>query len=142
MQQDVPAGTPGHSGPLRVQWEVVKHQKYSNGSLSQVSCLYTIKVYNIEGMFAFSAEPVRSVLLRINPSIDCVLLNKAVSIEVLDGVMLRKFSSKKRNYVSRLQDLSKYFEDNLGITLPESIRKSFVKEFGEAAKLLKGSFSV
>ncbi|MCU7611209.1 hypothetical protein [Anaplasma capra] len=142
MQQDVPTGTHGHSSPLRVQWEVIKHQKYSNGSLSQVSCLYTVKVYNVEGMLTFSAEPVRSILLRINPSIDCVLLNKAVNIEVLNGVVFSKFASKKKNYVSRLQDLSKYFENDLGITLPESIRKSFIKEFEEAARLLKSSFSM
>ncbi|MGN7661257.1 MAG: hypothetical protein ACTJLK_01360 [Anaplasma sp.] len=142
MQQYVPTGAHGNSNSLKVQWEVVKHQKHSNGSLSQVSCLYTIKAYSVDGALSFGAEPVRSVLLRLNLSVDCILLNKAVNIEVLDGVSFSKFASKKKSYASRLQDLSKHFESSLGIVLPGSIKESFAKEFEEASRLLKSSFSI
>ncbi|ABD43243.1 hypothetical protein [Anaplasma phagocytophilum] len=140
--EQVPDATQGSTGPSGIQWEVVKHKKYGSRSLSRVSCLYSLKIYGVNGVLAFDTEPIRNVLLRINLSVDCVLLNKAVSIEILDGISFGKFASKKKNYSSRLQDLSKHFESVLGIILPESLKKSFYEEFDEAAKLLRSSFSI
>ena len=140
--QQVPDGAQGSSSPPGVHWEVVKHKKYSGVNLSQVSCLYSLKMYGANGILTFSTDPIKNVLLRINLSVDCVLLNKAVSIEVLDGISFSKFASKKKTYASRIQDLARHFESVLGIVLPDSIKKSFTEEFDEAARLLKSSFSI
>ncbi|MEH0830986.1 hypothetical protein [Anaplasma bovis] len=140
--QQVPEESAVNANPQKLLWEVSRHQKYSNGCLSHVSCLYSIEVCSIKGMLTFSVEPIKKILLRINLSVDCVLLNKAVGIEILCGVSFIKFTSKKKSYNARMLDLSKYLETNLGIVLPDSIKKSFAEEFDEAAKLLKSSFSM
>ncbi|MDB1135490.1 hypothetical protein [Candidatus Anaplasma sp. TIGMIC] len=141
MQQSQ-EGSQGNASPPGIHWEVVKNKKYSSGNLAIVSCLYSIKVYGTSGVITFGDDPVRSLLLRINISVDCVLLNKAVSIEILDGISFSKFTSKKKSYASRLQDLCKHFDSSFGISLPPSIKRSFADEFDEAARLLRSSFSI
>ena len=140
--REVLDGAPGGASPPKVRWEVVKHKKYSGGSLSRVSCLYSVKMYGVTGVLDLTTDPVKNVLLKIDLSVDCVLLNKAVSIEILDGISFSKFASKKKSYSSRLQDLSKHFESSMGIVLPDSIKRSFSEEFDDAAKLLRSSFSI
>ncbi|WP_271757954.1 hypothetical protein [Candidatus Anaplasma sp. TIGMIC] len=63
-----------------------------------------------------------------------------MSIEILDGISFSKFTSKKKSYASRLQDLCKHFDSSFGISLPPSIKRSFADEFDEAA--LQANFPV
>ena len=140
--REVLDGVSGGTSPPKVHWEVIKHKKFSGGSLSRVSCLYSVKTYGVTGVLDLTTDPIKSVLLKIDLSVDCVLLNKAVSIEILDGISYNKFASKKKSYSSRLQDLYKHFENSLGIVLPENIKRSFSEEFDDAAKLLRSSFSM
>ncbi|MGN7618882.1 MAG: hypothetical protein ACTJLM_02870 [Ehrlichia sp.] len=94
----------------RITWEVVKNQKYKQAHLFEVSCLYIITVCSKNHNPSSYADGTTSnILLRINTTLESVLLNKLLSIEVLRGILPYKFVSKKKSNIARLQDISQFF---------------------------------
>ncbi|QGR02123.1 hypothetical protein EDL79_00190 [Ehrlichia ruminantium] len=127
----------------KITWEIVKNQKYKQTYLLQVSCLYIITVYPKDYDISLSIDnPIGNILLRINTTMESVLLNKLLSIEILKGISSYKFISKKKNNIARLQDISQFFSTNFNIKLPKSIEESFIAEHKEAAQLLKSSINI
>ena len=122
----------------KIIWEIVKNQKYKQTYLLQVSCLYIITVYPKDYDISLSIDdPIGNILLRINTTMESVLLNKLLNIEILQGISSYKFISKKKNNIARLQDIPQFFSTNFNVKLPKSIEESFIFEHKEAAQLLK-----
>ena len=129
--------------PHKITWEIVKNQKYKQTHLLQISCLYIITIHNKNHNISLPTDNVISnILLRINTTMESVLLNKLLSIEILKGISSHKFISKKKNNIARLQDISQFFNSNFNIKLPRSIEESFIAEHKEAVQLLKSSISI
>ncbi|AHX04434.1 hypothetical protein [Ehrlichia japonica] len=127
----------------KITWEIVKNQKYKQTHLLQISCLYIITIYSKHYNISLPEDNVMSnILLRINTTMESVLLNKLLSIEILKGISSYKFISKKKNNIARLQDISQFFSSSFNIKLPKSIEESFIAEHKEAVQLLKGSISI
>ncbi|CAH57742.1 hypothetical protein EHRUM1_09890 [Ehrlichia ruminantium] len=127
----------------KITWEIVKNQKYKQTYLLQVSCLYIITVYPKDYDISLPLDnPIGNILLRINTTMESVLLNKLLNIEILKGISSHKFISKKKNNIARLQDISQFFSTNFNVKLPKNIEESFIAEHKEAAQLLKSSINI
>ncbi|WDM85379.1 hypothetical protein K6025_00580 [Ehrlichia sp. JZT12] len=127
----------------KITWEIVKNQKYKQTHLFEVSCLYIITVYPKNHNPSLEIDnAISNILLRINTTMESVLLNKLLNIEILKGILSYKFASKKKNNIARLQDISQFFNTSFNIKLPKSIEESFINEHKEAAQLLKSSINI
>ncbi|KJV65763.1 MULTISPECIES: hypothetical protein [Ehrlichia] len=127
----------------KITWEIVKNQKYKQTHLLQISCLYIITIYSKHYNISLPEDNIMSnILLRINTTMESVLLNKLLNIEILKGISSYKFISKKKNNIARLQDISQFFSSSFNIKLPKSIEESFIAEHKEAVQLLKSSISI
>ncbi|ABD45180.1 conserved hypothetical protein [Ehrlichia chaffeensis str. Arkansas] len=127
----------------KITWEIIKNQKYKQTHLLQISCLYIITIHSKDYNISLPEDQIISnILLRINTTMESVLLNKLLNIEILKGISSYKFISKKKNNVARLQDISQFFISNFNIKLPKNIEESFIAEHKEAVQLLKNSISI
>ncbi|KJV69352.1 hypothetical protein [Candidatus Neoehrlichia procyonis] len=128
--------------PKKITWEIIKNQKYTENNLSQISYLYVIKACDKEVYTSNNQEPSCNIIIKISISIENILLNKLLDIEILQGITFHKFISKKRNNLLRLQDLSKFFKTSFNLKLPKDIEESFTVEYKKATQLLNSSINI
>ncbi|QXK92302.1 hypothetical protein HL033_01990 [Neoehrlichia mikurensis] len=127
----------------KITWETIKNKKYTQDSLSQISYLYVIKVYNKKEIHTLiNQESLYNIIIKISISTENILMNKLLDIEILEGITFHKFTSKKKDNLLRLQDLSKFFKTSLNIKLPKDIEESFITEYKKATQLLNSSINI
>ncbi|MFJ5388982.1 MULTISPECIES: hypothetical protein [Wolbachia] len=76
--------------------------------MSKIVTLYVIRITQLSDFYTSDEPEINTVLARISVTSENVFLNKATTIEVMEGIFPYKFNSKKRNNVLRLEDLYNY----------------------------------
>jgi hypothetical protein len=109
-------------------WEVIKICEYAENYLSKITTLYVVKIHKPE---------VRTILVRINITTENIFLNKAIAIEIMEDIFPYKFSSKKKNNISRLKDLYVYLCSIIDNSVPKEMLESLTKEYKDSVNLLK-----
>ncbi|WCR58058.1 hypothetical protein [Wolbachia endosymbiont of Ctenocephalides felis wCfeJ] len=119
------------------QWEVIKNCEYADNCLSKIVTLYVIKMAHLSDLYASSEPEINTILARISVTSENVFLNKATTIEIMEDIFPRKFNSKKKNNISRLEDLYNYLCSVVGNSLPREMLESLVREYKDAVNLFK-----
>ncbi|CAH2210438.1 hypothetical protein [Wolbachia endosymbiont of Tetranychus urticae] len=85
-----------------------------------------------------SNEPeINTILTRISITSENAFLNKVVDIEIMEGIFPYKFNSKKKNNISRLEDLYNYLCSTVIDSLPKEMLESLRREYRDAVNLFK-----
>ncbi|MDE5065414.1 hypothetical protein RYE99_00155, partial [Wolbachia endosymbiont of Drosophila seguyi] len=111
------------------QWEVIKNCEYADNCLSKIVTLYVIRITQLSDFYTSDEPEINTVLARISVTSENVFLNKATTIEVMEGIFPYKFNSKKRNNVLRLEDLYNYLCSIVNNSLPKEMLESLVREY-------------
>lgn len=119
------------------QWEVIKNCEYADNCLSKIVTLYVIRVTQLSDFYTSDEPEINTVLARISVTSENVFLNKATTIEVMEGIFPYKFNSKKRNNILRLEDLYNYLCSIVNNSLPKEMLESLVREYKDAVNLFK-----
>ncbi len=119
------------------QWEVIKNCEYADNCLSKIVTLYVIRIPQLSDFYTSDEPEINTVLARISVTSENVFLNKATTIEVMEGIFPYKFNSKKRNNVLRLEDLYNYLCSIVNNSLPKEMLESLVREYKDAVNLFK-----
>ncbi|MBA8756164.1 hypothetical protein HCR15_03530 [Wolbachia pipientis] len=119
------------------QWEVIKNCEYADNCLSKIVTLYVIRITQLSDFYTSDEPEINTVLARISVISENVFLNKATTIEVMEGIFPYKFNSKKRNNVLRLEDLYNYLCSIVNNSLPKEMLESLVREYKDAVNLFK-----
>ncbi|CAN2137405.1 hypothetical protein [Wolbachia pipientis] len=119
------------------QWEVIKNCEYADNCLSKIVTLYVIRITQLSDFYTSDEPEINTVLARISVTSENVFLNKATTIEVMEGIFPYKFNSKKRNNVLRLEDLYNYLCSIVNNSLPKEMLESLVREYKDAVYLFK-----
>ncbi|AOV87554.1 MULTISPECIES: hypothetical protein [Wolbachia] len=119
------------------QWEVIKNCEYADNCLSKIVTLYVIRITQLSDFYTSDEPEINTVLARISVTSENVFLNKATTIEVMEGIFPYKFNSKKRNNVLRLEDLYNYLCSIVNNSLPKEMLESLVREYKDAVNLFK-----
>lgn len=119
------------------QWEVIKNCEYSDNCLSKIVTLYVIRITQLSDFYTSDEPEINTVLARISVTSENVFLNKATTIEVMEGIFPYKFNSKKRNNILRLEDLYNYLCSIVNNSLPKEMLESLVREYKDAVNLFK-----
>ncbi|KDB19942.1 hypothetical protein [Wolbachia endosymbiont of Glossina morsitans morsitans] len=119
------------------QWEVIKNCEYADNCLSKIVTLYVIRITQLSDFYTSDEPEINTVLARISVTSENVFLNKATTIEVMEGIFPYKFNSKKRNNVLRLEDLYNYLCSIVNNSLPKETLESLVREYKDAVNLFK-----
>lgn len=119
------------------QWEVIKNCEYADNYLSKIVTLYVIRITQLSDFYTSDEPEINTVLARISVTSENVFLNKATTIEVMEGIFPYKFNSKKRNNVLRLEDLYNYLCSIVNNSLPKEMLESLVREYKDAVNLFK-----
>ncbi|AAS14454.1 hypothetical protein WD_0764 [Wolbachia endosymbiont of Drosophila melanogaster] len=120
-----------------IQWEVIKNCEYADNCLSKIVTLYVIRITQLSDFYTSDEPEINTVLARISVTSENVFLNKATTIEVMEGIFPYKFNSKKRNNVLRLEDLYNYLCSIVNNSLPKEMLESLVREYKDAVNLFK-----
>ncbi len=120
-----------------IQWEVIKNCEYADNCLSKIVTLYVIRITQLSDFYTSDEPEINTVLARISVTSENVFLNKATTIEVMEGIFPYKFNSKKRNTVLRLEDLYNYLCSIVNNSLPKEMLESLVREYKDAVNLFK-----
>ncbi|WP_341818387.1 hypothetical protein [Wolbachia endosymbiont (group B) of Ennomos erosarius] len=119
------------------QWEVIKNCEYADNCLSKIVTLYVIRITQLSDFYTSDEPEINTVLARIRVTSENVFLNKATTIEVMEGIFPYKFNSKKRNNILRLEDLYNYLCSIVNNSLPKEMLESLVREYKDAVNLFK-----
>ncbi|MFP3015736.1 MAG: hypothetical protein ACEY3B_05550 [Wolbachia sp.] len=119
------------------QWEVIKNCEYADNCLSKIVTLYVIRITELSDFYTNNEPEINTVLARISVTSENVFLNKATTIEVMEGIFPYKFNSKKRNNILRLEDLYNYLCSIVNNGLPKEMLESLVREYKDAVNLFK-----
>ncbi|MCM1000849.1 MAG: hypothetical protein KTV72_00700 [Wolbachia endosymbiont of Melophagus ovinus] len=119
------------------QWEVIKNCEYADNCLSKIVNLYVIKMVRLSDFYASDEPEINTILARISVTSENVFLNKAAAIEIMEDIFPHKFNSKKKNNISRLEDLYNYLCSVVGNSLPKEMLESLVREYKDAINLFK-----
>ncbi|WP_265036217.1 hypothetical protein [Wolbachia endosymbiont (group A) of Anomoia purmunda] len=119
------------------QWEVIKNCEYADNCLSKIVTLYVIRITQLSDFYTSDEPEINTVLTRISVTSENVFLNKATTIEVMEGIFPYKFNSKKRNNILRLEDLYNYLCSIVNNSLPKEMLESLVREYKDAVSLFK-----
>ncbi|OAM03360.1 hypothetical protein MWH06_01025 [Wolbachia pipientis] len=119
------------------QWEVIKNCEYADNCLSKIVTLYVIRITQLSDFYTNDEPEINTVLARISVTSENVFLNKATTIEVMEGIFPYKFNSKKRNNILRLEDLYNYLYSIVNNSLPKEMLESLVREYKDAVNLFK-----
>ncbi|WP_353275550.1 hypothetical protein [Wolbachia endosymbiont (group A) of Pipizella viduata] len=119
------------------QWEVIKNCEYADNCLSKIVTLYVIRITQLSDFYTNDETEINTVLARISVTSENVFLNKATTIEVMEGIFPYKFNSKKRNNILRLEDLHNYLCSIVNNSLPKEMLESLVREYKDAVNLFK-----
>lgn len=119
------------------QWEVIKNCEYADNCLSKIVTLYVIRITQLSDFYTNDEPEINTVLARISVTSENVFLNKATTIEVMEGIFPYKFNSKKRNNMLRLEDLYNYLCSIVNNSLPKEMLESLVREYKDAVNLFK-----
>jgi hypothetical protein len=119
------------------QWEVIKNCEYADNCLSKIVTLYVIKMTQLPDFYTSEEPEINTILARVSVTSENVFLNKATTIEVMEDVFPHKFSSKKKNNISRLEDLYNYLCSIVDNSLPKEMLESLVREYKDAVNLFK-----
>ncbi|WP_264703606.1 MULTISPECIES: hypothetical protein [unclassified Wolbachia] len=119
------------------QWEVIKNCEYADNCLSKIVTLYVIRITQLSDFYTSDEPEINTVLARISVTSENVFLNKATTIEVMEGIFPYKFNSKKRNNILRLEDLYNYLCSIVNNSLPKEMLESLVREYKDAVSLFK-----
>ncbi|MGL9718096.1 MAG: hypothetical protein ACR5K9_05400 [Wolbachia sp.] len=119
------------------QWEVIKNCEYADNCLSKIVTLYVIKMAQLSDFYTSNEPEINTILARINVTSENVFLNKATTIEIMEDIFPYKFNSKKKNNISRLEDLYNYLCSIVGNSFPKEMLESLVREYKDAANLFK-----
>jgi len=119
------------------QWEVIKNCEYADNCLSKIVTLYVIRITQLSDFYTNDEPEINTVLARISVTSENVFLNKATTIEVMEGIFPYKFNSKKRNNILRLEDLYNYLCSIVNNSLPKEMLESLVREYEDAVNLFK-----
>lgn len=119
------------------QWEVIKNCEYADNCLSKIVTLYVIRITQLSDFYTNDEPKINTVLARISVTSENVFLNKATTIEVMEGIFPYKFNSKKRNNILRLEDLYNYLYSIVNNSLPKEMLESLVREYKDAVNLFK-----
>ncbi|MDE5061351.1 MAG: hypothetical protein LBE46_01275 [Wolbachia pipientis] len=119
------------------QWEVIKNCEYADNCLSKIVTLYVIRITKLSDFYTNDEPEINTVLARISVTSENVFLNKATTIEVMEGIFPYKFNSKKRNNILRLEDLYNYLCSIVNNSLPKEMLESLVREYKDAVNLFK-----
>ncbi|MDX5462021.1 MAG: hypothetical protein O7157_00340 [Wolbachia endosymbiont of Tetragnatha montana] len=119
------------------QWEVIKNCEYADNCLSKIVTLYVIRITQLSDFYTSDEPEINTVLARVSVTSKNVFLNKATTIEVIEGIFPYKFNSKKRNNISRLEDLYNYLCSIVNNSLPKEMLESLVREYKDAVNLFK-----
>ncbi|MGL9778891.1 MAG: hypothetical protein ACR5K5_01235 [Wolbachia sp.] len=119
------------------QWEVIKNCEYADNCLSKIVTLYVIRITQLSDFYTNDEPEINTVLARISVTSENVFLNKATTIEVMEGIFPYKFNSKKRNNILRLEDLYNYLFSIVNNSLPKEMLESLVREYKDAVNLFK-----
>ncbi len=120
-----------------IQWEVIKNCEYADNCLSKIVTLYVIRITQLSDFYTSDEPEINTVLARISVTSENVFLNKATTIEVMEGIFPYKFNSKKRNNVLRVEDLYNYLCSIVNNSLPKEMLESLVREYKDAVNLFK-----
>lgn len=105
--------------------------------MSKIVTLYVIRITQLSDFYTSDEPEINTVLARISVTSENVFLNKATTIEVMEGIFPYKFNSKKRNNVLRLEDLYNYLCSIVNNSLPKEMLESLVREYKDAVNLFK-----
>lgn len=119
------------------QWEVIKNCEYADNCLSKIVTLYVIRITQLSDFYTNDEPEINTVLARISVTSENVFLNKATTIEVMEGIFPYKFNGKKRNNILRLEDLYNYLCSIVNNSLPKEMLESLVREYKDAVNLFK-----
>jgi len=119
------------------QWEVIKNCEYADNCLSKIVTLYVIRITQLSDFYTNDEPEINTVLARISVTSENVFLNKATTIEVMEGIFPYKFNSRKRNNILRLEDLYNYLYSIVNNSLPKEMLESLVREYKDAVNLFK-----
>ncbi|MDN5248369.1 MAG: hypothetical protein QWI36_04510 [Wolbachia endosymbiont of Tyrophagus putrescentiae] len=119
------------------KWEVVRNSEYANNCLSRIMTLYVIKLTQLPSLYKESKPEVSTILVRLDVASENIFLNRAIVIEIMTGIFPYKFSSKKRNNISRLEDLYNHLCSIINSDLPKEILESLIKEYKNSVSLLR-----
>ncbi len=119
------------------QWEVIKNCEYADNCLSKIVTLYVIRITQLSDFYTSDEPEINTVLARISVTSENVFLNKATTIEVMEGIFPYKFNSKKRNNILRLEDLYNYLCSIVNNSLPKEMLESLVREYKDAVNLFE-----
>ncbi|WP_395463257.1 hypothetical protein [Wolbachia endosymbiont of Cantharis cryptica] len=119
------------------QWEVIKNCEYADNCLSKIVTLYVIKMAQLSDFYTSNEPEINTILARISVTSENVFLNKAITIEVMEGIFPYKFNSKKKNNISRLEDLYNYLCSIVNNSLPKEMLESLIREYKDAVNLFK-----
>ncbi|WP_265030035.1 hypothetical protein [Wolbachia endosymbiont (group A) of Philonthus cognatus] len=119
------------------QWGVIKNCEYADNCLSKIVTLYVIRITQLSDFYTSDEPEINTVLARISVTSENVFLNKATTIEVMEGIFPYKFNSKKRNNILRLEDLYNYLCSIVNNSLPKEMLESLVREYKDAVNLFK-----
>ncbi|NEV49402.1 hypothetical protein EUZ93_02680 [Wolbachia pipientis] len=119
------------------QWEVIKNCEYADNCLSKIVTLYVIRITKLSDFYINDESEINTVLARISVTSENVFLNKATTIEVMEGIFPYKFNSKKRSNILRLEDLYNYLCSIVNNSLPKEMLESLVREYKDAVNLFK-----
>ncbi|MBC6686721.1 hypothetical protein H9I48_05950 [Wolbachia pipientis] len=119
------------------QWEVIKNCEYADNCLLKIVTLYVIRITELSDFYTNDEPEINTVLARISVTSENVFLNKATTIEVMEGIFPYKFNSKKRNNILRLEDLYNYLCSIVNNGLPKEMLESLVREYKDAVNLFK-----
>ncbi|WP_265021419.1 hypothetical protein [Wolbachia endosymbiont (group A) of Icerya purchasi] len=119
------------------QWKVIKNCEYADNCLSKIVTLYVIRITQLSDFYTSDEPEINTVLARISVTSENVFLNKATTIEVMEGIFPYKFNSKKRNNILRLEDLYNYLCSIVNNSLPKEMLESLVREYKDAVSLFK-----
>lgn len=119
------------------QWEVIKNCEYADNCLSRIVTLYVIKMAWLSDFYTSNEPEINTILARVSVTSENVFLNKATTIEIMEDIFPHKFNSKKKNNISRLEDLYNYLCSIVGNNLPKEMLESLVREYKDAVNLFK-----
>ncbi|WP_253300180.1 hypothetical protein [Wolbachia endosymbiont of Chironomus riparius] len=119
------------------KWEIIKNCEYIDNCLSRITTLYVIKITESSDSYQSSDPEVSTILVRVDVAGENIFLNKSIIIEIMEKILPYKFSSKKKNNISRLEDLYNYLCSIISENLPKEMLESFIREYNYSANLLK-----
>ncbi|APR98168.1 hypothetical protein [Wolbachia endosymbiont of Folsomia candida] len=119
------------------QWEAIKNCEYADNCLSKIVILYVIKITELSDFYTNDEPEINTILAKVSVTSENISCNKATAIEVLEDIFPYKFNSKKKNNISRLEDLYNYLYSIIDSGIPKEMLESLIKEYKDAVNLFK-----